>query len=78
MEFCRGGKTPGDAASAGLLLCEACRCAIGFGCTQLEAACSRHRTEAHRFYQSAGMCDSHQKFVLTLTESNILLPDTGK
>ena len=61
-----------------LLLCAACRCAIGFGCTQLEVACSRHRTEAHRFYQSAGMCDSHQKFVLTLTEGNILLPDTGE
>lgn len=61
-----------------LLLREACRCAVGFGCIQLEADCSRHCTEAHRFYQSAGMCDSHDKFVLTLTEGDTIQPDIGE
>ena len=61
-----------------LLLHEACCCAADHGCAQIEVDCSRRRVDAHRFYQSAGMRDSHQKFVLPLAESDRLLPDAGK
>ena len=37
------------------------------GCTQIEVACNRLRTDAHRFYQREGMNNSHYKFSKRLT-----------
>lgn len=49
------------------LLAEARRLALETGCVQLEVACNRLRTDAHRFYRREGMRDFHLKFSLDLT-----------
>lgn len=49
------------------LLAEARRLAGEAGCVQIEVACNRLRTDAHRFYRREGMRDFHLKFSLDLT-----------
>lgn len=58
------------------LFSHACKRARERGCVQLEVACNRLRTDAHRFYLREGMKDYHFKFSLDLTgsapEGNVL------
>ena len=49
------------------LLKEARRLAGEAGCIQLEVACNRLRTDAHRFYRREGLEDFHLKFSVDLT-----------
>lgn len=44
----------------------ACRLAKDCGCTQIEVACNRLRTDTHRFYLREGMHDFHLKFSKSL------------
>lgn len=52
---------------------EGVRVAKEMGCVQLEVTSNRTRSEAHRFYESQGMVDSHVK--LTLPFEDIDLED---
>ncbi len=36
------------------------------GCELLEVACNQKRTDAHRFYRTMGMAQSHYRFLLPL------------
>lgn len=51
------------------MLEKAAQIAEVYGCTQIEVACNRLRTDAHRFYQREGMNNSHYKFSKKLTEN---------
>lgn len=44
------------------LLSLACQAAEEAGCQQIEVACNKLRTDAHRFYQREGMNNFHYKF----------------
>ena len=52
------------------MLAKAAQIAKQYGCTQMEAACNQRRTDAHRFYLSAGMKNSHYKFSQRLMEDS--------
>jgi len=56
----------------------ACQLAKDFGCTQIEAACNRLRSDAHRFYLSAGMHNFHFKFSKSLTGKDAAKNAIGK
>jgi len=49
------------------LLARGCAVAERGGCSQIEAACNRLRTDAHRFYLREGLQNSHYKFSKRLT-----------
>ena len=53
------------------LLEEAQRVAKEMGCMQLEVTSNRTRTEAHGFYESQGMVNSHVKLTLPFGEINL-------
>lgn len=48
------------------LFAEACHQARKMNCVQIEAACNQARTNAHRFYEMAGMEYTHFKFSMEL------------
>ena len=52
------------------LLAEAERIALENGCVQIELACNRLRTNAHRFYEREGMKNFHCKFSKPLVGGN--------
>ena len=41
-----------------------------YGCAQIEVACSRRRTDTHRFYLREGMNNSHYKFSKRLSKDS--------
>lgn len=49
-----------------MLMAAACRTAKEAGCVRLEAACSRNRPGAHRFYLREGFADTHRRFSMPL------------
>ena len=53
------------------LLEEAQRVAKEMGCVQLEVTSNRTRTEAHGFYESQGMVNSHVKLTLPFDETDL-------
>ena len=53
------------------LLEEAQRVAKEMGCVQLEVTSNRTRTEAHGFYESQGMVNSHVKLTLPFDEIDL-------
>ncbi len=55
------------------LLAQACRIALEQHCVQIELACNRLRTDAHRFYKREGLHCFHYKFSKPLTT-----PDSGQ
>ncbi len=66
MEFVVDGRYRGNGIGAAVFH-EACEIARGRGCTQIEVACNKLRTDTHRFYKREGMRDFHFKFSKMLT-----------
>lgn len=73
MEFAVGPAYRSRGIGKGMLA-HARRLAEESGCILIEVACNQRRTDAHRFYQSEGMQNSHYKFSSPLTDE--ALPET--